>query len=395
MLCQDCRVKFTTNQAHNKHLCTQCGTCSHFVCQCRKRTGAVAVPKSRAAGIGNSSIFIKSQRAIGIELELSNWGSWHIAENRIGFLQYNGSTYRYTGAHDGSVQPSALEAVFDPLAGDQRIIGGLNAIADKIYTSDAEVNASCGYHVHVNAQDFGWLDIQKLLTLWFGMEQGGAIFTVAGRGPNRFCNTWTNWCQTKNLETNLPSYNLTEFKSFAMAALYGVNANLINYELRSVYDTSRFRNTLKEYYKQRKILGGDRALNKPHLNEWSPSLRLYQELVNKRGWNRTVPSRYLNLNIHSWKFRGTVEYRLGNGTVNPNDIRMWPLFCLWFTEAVSRTSYPIIKKYYTRRKEDPLMQFIADGGIRVPSMAGEKLYEIPPFLLTWLKEKLLFFKKKA
>jgi hypothetical protein len=48
--------------------------------------------------------------------------------------------------------------------------------------------------------------------------------------------------------------------------------------------------------------------------------------------------RYCDLNLHSWYYRGTLEFRLKEGTVTSKEIVGWPLLCLWLVEAVGNTT---------------------------------------------------------
>jgi hypothetical protein len=40
------------------------------------------------------------------------------------------------------------------------------------------------------------------------------------------------------------------------------------------------------------------------------------------------PSRYRGLNLHSFNYRGTIEFRYFDGTLNPADVRAWVTLCL-------------------------------------------------------------------
>jgi hypothetical protein len=43
---------------------------------------------------------------------------------------------------------------------------------------------------------------------------------------------------------------------------------------------------------------------------------------------RYNPTRYRGLNLHSFNYRGTIEFRYFDGTLNPADIKAWGTLCL-------------------------------------------------------------------
>jgi len=364
-----------------QHNCKNCGVCRRE-CVCRKRAGIgdLHIPKAKDAAIGNSSMFVHSRRAIGLELEFSSFGTWLVREKDKGRIK-NGPAY--TIDHDGSVKPSGLEAVIEPLAGDQQIINGLNAIANQVWDTNCEVNETCGYHVHVDARDFSWHDIQKLLIIWMKMEAGANLWRLAGRNSTPFSEKWITWW--KNITNKPINLNIKKFKAQIIMALY--NVNTLNYKehLQQVAKSDAYLqrvNEIKQYNKR----FPDEKHPLPKVVDYLIDLKEHKRLKSNRGWNRAVKSRYLDLNIHSWLFRGTVEYRLGAGTVDPNDIRMWPLWCLWFTELVSRTSLKIIMRE-CGKAGDIIDLIIKYRGFPIPTINGEKIYPISHYLLDWLITK--------
>lgn len=365
-----------------RHFCSSCRKCRRE-CICRKRAGIgeFHVPTAGDATLGNSSMFIHSRRAIGLELELSNFGSWYVREKDKGQIR-NGPNY--TIDHDGSVKPSGMEAVIEPLAGDQQIINGLNAIANQVWDNNCEVNETCGYHVHVDARDFSWSDIQKLLFLWVKLETGPNLWRLAGRNSTPFSEKWITWW--KNVSSQKMSVDLKKFKAQIILMLYNVNTNGYKQHLAEVKNSEVYLERVREIEKYNKT-HPDTPYPMPKPVDYLTDLKEHKRLKTNRGWNRAVKSRYLDLNIHSWLFRGTVEYRLAAGTVDPNDIRMWPLWCLWLTEAVSRTSLGIIMRE-CNKPDDIINVIIKHRGFPIPSISGEKIYPLSPYLLDWLTVKI-------
>lgn len=381
-LCRACRHLYDNSTAA-KHFCVYCNECLRL-CACRKRAGigTFKVPRANAAGIGNSSMFVNSPRAIGLELELSNFGSWAVEEKMKAKLP---GGFAYNIDHDGSVKPSMKEAVFAPLAGDQQVIQGLNAIAQQVWDHNCEVNETCGYHVHVDARDFSWIDIQKLLIAWVSLENNKNLWKLAGRGPTTFSETWLSWLEKRDMAKF--STDLKTFKSEVIKLLYNTDTSSYKEHLASIAKSERYLKHYNDVVTHNQLTTKANHIKLPKVAEYLTSLIEHKRMKANRGWNRAVRSRYLDLNIHSWLFRGTVEYRLAAGTVDANDIRMWPLFCLWFTEAISRTSLNIIRRH-TLQREDLINLIIRCKGFPIPSFLGEKIYPIAPFLHDWLVQKV-------
>lgn len=383
-LCFTCKHLYNPNLYGSKrsHTCNSCQTCKR-ICVCRQRAGigTFYVPKAKPAAIGNSSMFVGSTRAIGLELELSSFGTWNVKEKMKDSLTEG---FAYTIDHDGSVRPSQLEAVFAPMAGDQQVINGLNAIARQVWDHNCEVNDTCGYHVHVDARDFTWADIQKLLFAWMPLENNNNLWKLAGRGPTTFSDTWVSWWGKKT--SNKPSLNLKKFKAQVINMLYNVDTSTYKDHINKVKQSDNFLQTYNNTIQWNKQHDKANRLSVPKAADYCTYLIEHKRLKANRGWNRAVKSRYLDLNIHSWLFRGTVEYRLAAGTIDSNDIRMWPLFCLWFTEIITRTSLKIIQR--ETAKGDLINTILKHQGFPIPSIMGEKIYPMAPFLLDWIREKI-------
>ncbi len=370
-VCGKCRHFIFNNSTHHCQSCKECKS----VCICKKRAGigTFKVPRSQAAAIGSSSFLVYSKRAIGLEVELSNFGSWFVKEKQRGALP---DGFGYMVDHDGSVRPSQLEVVMDPLAGDQQIINGLNSLAIHVWNNDCEVNETCGYHVHVDARDYTWADIQKLMFVWMKIEQTDNIWQLAGRKPTQFSQTWVSWFKDKVGEKL--SQDLKLFKTQIVQALYHTNPATYKSVMQEIRKSNRFKSDYKYHLEINTQTGVPRKLMKlPRVENYCDDLVNHKALKANRGWNRAVRSRYLDLNIHSWLYRGTVEYRLAAGTTDPKDIRMWPLFCLWLTEVVNRTNFRIVLEY-VRSKNDLIETIIKDKGFRVPEFGGDTIYPISP-----------------
>lgn len=210
-----------------------------------------------------------SKRHISCELEVDNAESDSGISNAV--RSWKGSIVR-----DGSLSSMGFEICTAPAAGDvfcdqiERICGALN-------DSRADVNESCGYHVHVDARDFNFWDVRRLILVYAKIESALYDCVPQSRRTSQYCEP----CAEKYLGAlgNTPKL----LKKGVVECLY---PNL-------KYSTGRDR---KSDYKNAR---GDK----------------YQR------------ARYNALNIHSWLYRGTVECRMAAGTCNADKVILWGI--LW------------------------------------------------------------------
>lgn len=81
------------------------------------------------------------------------------------------------------------ELVTSPAAGNH-LVRQVKDAARALETAKATCTSSCGLHVHVDARDISWHDMQRLLTVWLHIEP--AMFVLAGqsRYTNQYSNPW-------------------------------------------------------------------------------------------------------------------------------------------------------------------------------------------------------------
>lgn len=216
-------------------------------------------------GVANE--VIPSERYIAVELEIAGTqGDVGVSE---AIKKWNGSV-----VSDGSIQAqgggNAFEINTAPASGD-KFIEQLKEITDALRASKAVVNDSCGYHVHVDARDFSFYDIRKLIMLYAKIEPALFQIVTATRIKSRYCHP----CADKFMK------------------------DLANHRLPGDAKKKILQNT----YGHKKV-----------------SLR---EL---RG-QKYNDARYSAMNIHSWAFRGTIECRMHHGTSNFAKITNWAI--LW------------------------------------------------------------------
>jgi hypothetical protein len=289
--CLSCRV--------TKSCCVLCGMC--VTCGgCRPMRCTNNIPKVYAA-----TTFMQNRlrRALGIEYEIGSFND-SLSGTLQRFSDAEGN-HRLRRDRDGSVRPSEVEWVTHPIAGDDAL-EVLTFMSDLLNRSKyAEVNETCGYHVHVDACKESAFAIRKFLYLYLKIE--AEVYNrlcSPERTTSTFCYPLTNLILQRRPGTNLDTLKdmskAIEFLNFIMS-LYGLR-------VEEAYDIR-----INRQYWQR--LAADR---------------------HAFGYERRLNPRYCGLNIHAWYKQGSIEWRMKEMTLKhtceeDDDLKYWPLFCGWIT----------------------------------------------------------------
>jgi hypothetical protein len=192
---------------------------------------------------------------------------------------------------DGSLPDSGYEINSNPSSGDV-FVRHITELCDGLNAASARVDSSCGMHCHVSATDYSYFDLFKLCKLYRVVEDG--LFACVS--PSRRSNRYTKRCGV--------SYNFRHFATFKkdiISELYGEDSLTARY--------------------------GSKA----------PSTREH------RGKRRLTPmtekygaERYNALNLHSFFYRGTVEFRHHQGTTNAAKATRWGMLCAAVIDAAQR-----------------------------------------------------------
>jgi len=272
-------------------------------------------------------------RTIGVEIELGVFAP-------VAFT--NGNKFiGWSMHHDGSVQGSGQELVTNRMRGDQYIFGMSRLIKDLI-EGDSQVNSSCGYHVHVDAAEFTPMDLRRVMVAFQLIQEdlyGSLVSSKRDKGT---------WGQTycPKLRNDIHALMMMEDKNDFINWLH---MWLYNVALPAKEDyiglDSLYKETLRNIDKQLKDYKGTKYMNRA------------------RRWA---------LNLHSWMMRGTLEFRLKEGTLDPGDLIMWPLWCAWFVEkfgnAKDKDIHYFMKKGLTVYSA---LEFMSDGVNKMPKYIGD------------------------
>ncbi len=229
---------------------------------------------------------VQSKRFVSIELEVSaDTVSWHYIGSPA-VLKVNekwGSTVQGDGNGDGGFEVNTAPASgdkFDELAKDY----------EKAFKASptVKITTSCGGHVHSNARDFCYMDIRRLLLVYWLVEPAIYKLLPSHRLEGR-------WCQKLHrmyLEMGIWNAHTPEdMREILYKGMFREK------------DSSRSFKGLK-YYVQRTKGGGK-------------------------------ISRYYGLNLGSWFVRGTIEFRQPPGMILASEMIGWARFfnkLMWFAK---------------------------------------------------------------
>lgn len=245
--------------------CGDCGRCSDCDCDCESDdsdNNESNVPRRTSRDIFHRSLrnefaINTSRRFLACELEFDDADDGFHIDRAV--AKWGGGI-----VDDGSLPSSGFEITTAPANGD-RFVAQIRDICDALESDNATINSDCGFHVHVDARDFKYWDLRRLVILYAKIE--GALFGMVPRGRRH-----NSYCQRCGPQYLADLTETNRIKAKMIENVYGFSAN------------RTFRATRVDKYH---------------------------------------PARYKALNIHSWFFRGTIECRLAAGTTNATKIINW------------------------------------------------------------------------
>lgn len=204
---------------------------------------------------------VKSSRYIAVELEIA--GARARESSEIPFIHEVVSHWGGQIVSDGSLPPTGFEINTAPAVG-LAFAQQMKDLTDALANQKAWVNTQCGMHTHIDSSDLGYDGLRNVLILYSHVEQALFSLLPPSRRDNSYCR-------------RLPREVTT-------------------------------------------ILTKPRHEFKERINDY-----LYENKTNIRHGKREKGNarRYLAFNIHSWHYRGTIEFRMHHGTTNFKKIIGW------------------------------------------------------------------------
>ena len=186
---------------------------------------------------------------------------------------------------DGSLGNSGFELNTQPANGIKfRTL--IRETCEALKGADAQIDSSCGIHVHVDARDISSKDLRKVIALYQRVEP--MLYALSG---NRSSSSYCKPC----------------------GKYYG----------HWIHDPKQARlRLLSTLY-----LGG-KKLTKKQL-----------KAVKASQTDKYNQARYHALNVHSYFKRQTIEFRHHKGSIGPKTITQWALVCGWVVEYAATHSY--------------------------------------------------------
>lgn len=220
----------------------------------------------------------RSSRYLGAEVEVAGAlhmdNGWHVTDT---VERWGGAVVR-----DASLGEGGFEVITAPAAGDY-FVEQVREVCRALEAIGAHVDRRCGLHIHVNAKDFTYYDMRRLLMLYSRLEPALLRTQPIARTINgRYARPCGHKYATGVLELKQPK----EAKKTLVNAVYG-------------------RDTVRP-------------------------------LRHRNGHNREVEARYDALNVQSWFYRGTIECRMHSGTVSARRILAWGALWAAIVDAAYR-----------------------------------------------------------
>lgn len=176
---------------------------------------------------------------------------------------------------DGSLSTNGFEINTSPASGDL-FVQMIGEICGELQQAQCIINTKCGLHVHIDARDFSYWEIRKLIKLYAKLEPGLLEMVPPSRKDN------SDYCYHCG----------QQYLQMIQSPVKDMKKQLI----RGMYDRDR-----------------------PQREEKRPQIR------------------YAALNLHSWFYRGTIECRLAAGTMNELKIVPWGMLWAGILDYVYKT----------------------------------------------------------
>ena len=287
--CEHCGERYRHNSSS---FCTRCDRCDGC-CNCSDEDNSGVLTDGTLtfhAARKTEHARNPSKRYISLELEVCG-------DDGSGWEYVKPVAERWNDAivEDGSLPDSGYEINSNPSSGDV-FLRHIEELCSGLNLASARVDRSCGMHCHIAAPDYSYFDLFKLCRLYSTIET--ALFSLVS-SSRRNGNRYAERCADRYTFTHYAT-----FKVDLIRALYGEDALTIH----TSYDSKK-----KPYTSFHR--GKNRLSNKT---------------------SKYDSARYYALNIHSFFYRGTIEFRHHQGTTLASKATGWGMVCAAIVDAASR-----------------------------------------------------------
>lgn len=304
--CQTCLT--CSRRVPARKFCERCRTCTRPAC-CECRNAPRFTPDRNLNIISGRGLINRLPRALGVELEI---GDWRTLAPTAQIPHIN-----FTATHDWSVKPSEQEMVLVPMRHDA-FIRGMLSLSKEVYRAGCVVNETCALHVHVEGKDLSQWDLRRLLSTYERLEPQIYSHLIA---PHRLGTEAIHYCQMMTTPHKGPCSRCERYDA--------------QYPGQRILPEKLSR-TLSRMWQARST--GDLKLCLLRMLYGIEDPSNIPTEVNARKGGRYEFCRYFGLNLHSWNYRLTVEWRMKEATLDPTEMVCWPLWCGWLTHISTRMS---------------------------------------------------------
>lgn len=283
VVCSSCGELSQDEDGDDATPCSRCGS-GPCCCNCTARvlTRHARDPEAR---FHDSETFTRhaSKRHIGCEIEVASIRTFDAVNT---FLD---GWYGVGVVSDGSLPSTGFELCTPPTNGDlfvDKILG----LTKRLNEGSGVVTDVCGLHVHIDARDLGASHIEALIRIWLYLEPAIIRLFPSRRSRGNYAMPLAQWDRIKEIAG---SGDVTIAEAKAAAA--------------------------KKAALSRRVYGQ------------------HDERYGERAWTERYSGvRYYALNVHSWFYRGTVEFRGMEGTLDGPDICRWARLCAELVQTAKR-----------------------------------------------------------
>lgn len=236
---------------------------------------------------------------------------------------------------------SGMELVTQPAGGSlwPQMIADLG---DGFAESKAFTDDTCGLHIHVDASDVGVYELSRLIRLYAHIEPALYDAISAERDDNEF----SSRCGEKLLKALSEVGKLGRLSKATLGYVhYGLHTKFRDGAQMWDADTQRYVTVGRPG--TAKILA---TLRKKHLDN-----------IREDKYNNT---RYVGLNLHSYWYRGTVEFRHHHGTNDPEKIRNWGIFVGNIVDFAVKKPEAVLKKMLELKPREAALAIQTDDAVK-------------------------------
>lgn len=297
--------------------------------------------------VGTDFQQVRSRRLLSVETEILD------APKPSGFVEFN---KKMRALHCGVVKegtvPQGFEINSNPASGDQ-FYKVINGITNALKCIDARINIRCGTHCHVDARDFRYADLVNLAHLYYKIEP--ALFAMLP--PWRRLSRFAVPCREQLLKIATNGEKMVH--------------TLRDPELASYYPVVGKQMKMKPSIAVRIAEG---LYNAKTLRE--------QKLIHKNSTNQHL--RYMALNLHSWVYRRTVEFRHWPGSTDEQELILWPQICAAILDGAKRL--PVHSTKHTPLSIDKLSAHPVEALLQILRPSSKVSSLLRPFVEAKLRQ---------